>query len=78
MIKIGIIGSCITRDVFNSKHVKNWKNYFEVVAYQSQVAFSSIISNPILFEKKQAVYTNMNNFAIKQIDNELEKILLVN
>lgn len=26
MIKIGIIGSCITRDVFNSEHVKNWKD----------------------------------------------------
>lgn len=52
MIKIGIIGSCITRDVFNSRHVKNWKDYFEVAAYQSQVTFPSLVSEPINYEKK--------------------------
>lgn len=73
MIKIGIIGSCITRDVFNSEHVKNWKDYFEVVAYQSQVTFPSLVSDPIIYEKSEAVYENMNDFEIRQINNELDK-----
>ncbi|MCO7053723.1 hypothetical protein NAG82_09650, partial [Staphylococcus epidermidis] len=67
MIKIGIIGSCITRDVFNSRHVKNWKDYFEVAAYQSQVTFPSLVSEPINYEKNEATYNNMNDFEIEQI-----------
>lgn len=73
MIKIGIIGSCITRDVFNSRHVKNWKDYFEVAAYQSQVTFPSLVSEPINYEKNEATYNNMNDFEIEQINNELNK-----
>ena len=76
MIKIGIIGSCITRDAFNSAHVHNWKNYFEVVAYQSQISIPSLVSEPVIFDENNVVYKNMDNFAVNQINTELNKNIL--
>lgn len=76
MIKIGIIGSCITRDVFNSRHVKNWKEFFDVTAYQSQITLPSLMSTEVKYNQSNAVYKNMDNFSINQINTELNKSIL--
>ncbi|MEB7466191.1 DUF6270 domain-containing protein [Mammaliicoccus sciuri] len=78
MTKIGIIGSCITRDVFNSKHVKNWKEFFDVTAYQSQITIPSLMSVPVVYNQSNAVYKNMDDFSINQINTELSKSILSN
>lgn len=76
MITLSIIGSCITRDVFNSKHVKNWKSNYEVLSYQSQITFPSLMSRPIEYDKKHAEYKNMDDFSINQIQTEMNKSIL--
>ncbi|PTE32517.1 DUF6270 domain-containing protein, partial [Staphylococcus equorum] len=76
MITLSIIGSCITRDVFNSKHVTNWKSNYEVLSYQSQITFPSLMSRPIEYDKKHAEYKNMDDFSINQIQTEMNKSIL--
>lgn len=45
-IKIATIGSCVTRDNFNSSFNPYYKDYFEVIAHQNQVAIPSLMSEP--------------------------------
>nr|WP_257719725.1 DUF6270 domain-containing protein [Staphylococcus equorum] len=52
------------RDVFNSEHVKNWNDYFEVTAYQSQVTFPSLVSEPINNELDKNFIYKMKNSSI--------------
>lgn len=76
MKTVGIIGSCISRDVFNSKHVNNWKEFFDVTAYQSQITIPSLISKPVKYDENNAEYNNMDDFSINQINTELNKTVL--
>lgn len=47
MTKVAIFGSCITRDNFNTKFNKNYKDFFEISLFQNQVSMLSIMSNQI-------------------------------
>ncbi|UQW81257.1 accessory Sec system protein Asp2 [Staphylococcus edaphicus] len=43
-IKIATIGSCITRDNFNTKINPNYKKFFNVIAHQNQTTMLSLMS----------------------------------
>ena len=49
-IKIAAVGSCISRDPFNSLFNKDWKQYFEFTAYQFQGSMISLMSPPISYD----------------------------
>lgn len=46
VVKVGVFGSCVTRDVFTTIFNKNYKNYFEVVASAQRSSFISLMSKP--------------------------------
>lgn len=46
-VKIATIGSCITRDNFNTKFNPNYKSYFDVIAHQNQTTLPSLMSNEL-------------------------------
>jgi hypothetical protein len=50
-IKIGIIGSCVSRDNFNSKFISNYKDYYSCVFHQNQMSMISLAAKPIPFEE---------------------------
>lgn len=45
--RVAIIGSCATRDIFNSKFVENYKEQYEVVADQQHMSIISLMSESI-------------------------------
>ena len=55
-IKVAILGSCISRDNFNSQFNSNYSMFFKCVLHQHQSTFLSIMSDPIPF--KEDSYTN--------------------
>lgn len=45
-VKIAVLGSCATRDNFNSKFNENYKDFYECVLTQNQSSIISIVSDP--------------------------------
>lgn len=52
-IKIAVIGSCVSRDGFNSKFVKNYKEFYQCVLSQNHMSMISLLSDPIPFMPKK-------------------------
>ena len=50
--KIAILGSCISRDVFNSHFVQNYKDYFELTADAQRTSIISLLQDPLSIDKK--------------------------
>ncbi|WP_088012307.1 DUF6270 domain-containing protein [Gottfriedia acidiceleris] len=46
-IKIAVIGSCVSRDIFNSKFIPYHKELFEVVSTAWQTSFTSLVAKPV-------------------------------
>ncbi|PTI83707.1 hypothetical protein BU071_12540, partial [Mammaliicoccus vitulinus] len=46
-VKIATIGSCVTRDNFNTKFNPNYKGFLQVVDHQNQTAIPSLMSEQI-------------------------------
>lgn len=49
-IKIGVIGSCVSRDSFNSKFIENYRDYYTCVFHQNQMSMISLAAKPIPFD----------------------------
>lgn len=49
--RLAVMGSCLTRDVFNSRFNLNYKHYFECVLTQNQTSFISLMSPPVEYDK---------------------------
>lgn len=54
-IKVAVIGSCVTRDLFNSKFVSNYKDFYECVSTVWQTSMISFMSDrtEIMEEQKE-------------------------
>ncbi|MBM7645889.1 hypothetical protein JOD45_002114 [Scopulibacillus daqui] len=46
-IKVGVIGSCVSRDVFNSKFINNYKDIYECVSTAWQSSIISFVSKSV-------------------------------
>ncbi|PTE30977.1 hypothetical protein BUY94_12680, partial [Mammaliicoccus fleurettii] len=46
-VKIATIGSCVTRDNFNTKFNPNYKNFLQIIDHQNQTAIPSLMSNQL-------------------------------
>ncbi|MGP5698730.1 DUF6270 domain-containing protein [Glutamicibacter arilaitensis] len=47
LIKVAVIGSCVTRDIFNRTFNPGYKDLFECVALANQVSIVSLMSPPV-------------------------------
>ncbi|WP_285005155.1 DUF6270 domain-containing protein, partial [Lactococcus formosensis] len=47
MDKLAIFGSCISRDNFNTRFNKNYKEFFEVGVFRNQTSILSIMSEKV-------------------------------
>lgn len=52
-IKIAVIGSCVSRDGFNSKFIKDYKEYYQCVLTQNHMSMISLVSEPTPFLPKK-------------------------
>ncbi|GAA1358219.1 hypothetical protein GCM10009596_10860 [Arthrobacter rhombi] len=44
---VGVVGSCVSRDPFNSRLVPQWKQYFDFHGQQYQTSFASFMADPL-------------------------------
>lgn len=51
-VKIGVIGSCVSRDNFNTQFIGNYKDYYSCVFHQNQMSMISLAAEPIPFEAR--------------------------
>ena len=49
--KIGVLGSCVSRDAFNSNFVPDYKDFFEVIISAQRTSLISIMQEPCLIEE---------------------------
>lgn len=75
-IKLAIIGSCPSRDPFNSKFGTGYKNFYEVVMTHFQMSVISSMSEPVEYEEKKL--EGVNPAKINEVKSDLEKDLLSN
>jgi len=66
-INIGILGSCVSRMVFNSTINKTYKNFFKVELDVQRSLFASLIQNPVKFtEEDITVYPENKDNTVKR------------
>lgn len=71
MKKIAVLGSCVSRDSFNSKFIPDYKKYYSCVVHQNQMSMISLAAKPIPFDEK--LIDNLSPFDTKHFRTELDK-----
>ena len=71
MQKIAVLGSCVSRDPFNSKFISDYKNYYSCVLHQNQMSMISLGAKPIPFDSK--LINNLSPFDTRHFRTELDK-----
>jgi hypothetical protein len=74
-IKIAVLGSPVTLDVFNPLFVKKTRNFYNCVLSQNQISFISLMSNPIPFEHTK-IDNQPDEYSKENIYKELSKEVL--
>lgn len=69
--KIAVLGSCVTRDIFNSKFNQGYKKYFDCILTQNQTSIISLMSNPIPLDETKI--DNLNDYDIWNVRTEFTK-----
>lgn len=79
VINIGILGSCVSRDSFNSNFNKNYSQFFNVNLSLGRTSFISIMSKPIKFNPESIKInpdTKKNKFRTIVLKQDFEKSIL--
>jgi hypothetical protein len=71
MFKIAVLGSCVSRDSFNSKFIPDYKNYYSCLLHQNQMSMISLAAKPIPFNNE--LIDNLKPFDAKHFRTELDK-----
>ncbi|RYL95170.1 hypothetical protein EWI07_03900 [Sporolactobacillus sp. THM7-4] len=74
-IKVAVVGSCVTRDVFNSRFVKNYKKYYNCILTQNQSSMISLMSDPVLFDSSK-IDNQKDTYSLKNTRQDLTKEIL--
>lgn len=73
---VSIIGSCQSRDIFNSKFINNYKDYFRVYSYYTMTSMLSVMSPDIKYNFNNLEKSTMKHHNIDHWYYELEKPIL--
>ncbi|KMJ58074.1 hypothetical protein AB685_14790 [Bacillus sp. LL01] len=74
--KIGVLGSCVTRDNFNSTFNPNYKSQYDCIVHQNQASLISLMSEPIPYNPQDT--TLSRPYDTWQIKTEFTKEFLTN
>ncbi|SEK66575.1 hypothetical protein SAMN05216439_1280 [Methanobrevibacter gottschalkii] len=75
-IRVGILGSCATRDLFTTNYNKDYKKYFELIFSYERISLISLFQNPIKFDEEDLkIYpeNGNNRFRTKNLKNDFNK-----
>lgn len=62
---VGVFGSCVSRDLFNSQIVPNYKTFFQIISYSQRTSIISLMQNNIKFDEKDIIFENNYNDSIR-------------
>lgn len=62
---VGVFGSCVSRDLFNSKIVPNYKTFFQIISYSQRTSIISLMQNSVNFDEMDILSENNHNDSIK-------------
>lgn len=74
-IRVGILGSCVTREVFTT-YYNDYKNHFDLIFSHERESLISLFQDPIEFDEEDIkIYpdSKKNRFRSKNIFNDLSK-----
>lgn len=71
-IKIAVIGSCVSRDAFNSQFIKDYKQFYKCVLTQNHVSMISLMSEPIPYLPEK-ITGNISDFNKQILLTDLSK-----
>lgn len=75
-LKVSIIGSCQSRDIFNSKFIGDYKKRFEILSYFTMSSMLSVMSRPVEYNYENLERAKTNNYQKERFYCELEKNIL--
>lgn len=73
MVKIAVIGSCVSRDIFNRIFIKNHREYFDCCLYQHQMSIISLMAPPIPYEEEDLNQHTLTKTNFEHFKSELQK-----
>lgn len=74
---VAILGSCVSRDIFNEKVISNVNDYFRLLSYAHQPSLISIMSKPIPYYYKNLSSKSKSVLGRDHFREELEKQFLL-
>ncbi|MEI2379853.1 DUF6270 domain-containing protein [Priestia megaterium] len=74
MIKVAVLGSCVTRDNFNRTFNPNYKEFYECVLLQNQSSLISLMASPVTFSPEEI--DHLNEWDQWNVRTDLEKTFL--
>lgn len=73
-LKVAIIGSCVSRDMFNSKIIPNYKDIYEVVSTVWQTSMTSLVSKKVnLSDADLKLSTEISKHRANTLKRDLKK-----
>ena len=79
--KIAVLGSCISRDLFNSHFVPNYKDFFDLVFDAQRTTMISLMQDSVVIDNNLLdilPHNPKNNARTKFITEDLNKVFLKN
>lgn len=75
LVNIAVLGSCVTRDVFNSRFISNYKKFYDCILTQNQSSIISLMSNPIPYDPSK-IDNQADDYSKWNVRTELTKEML--
>ena len=72
-MNVSIIGSCHSRDMFNSNFIENYKDYFRLQSYFTLTSMLSVMSRPIKYNHNKLIESGFRDRKIERLYYEFEK-----
>ncbi|OCA84639.1 DUF6270 domain-containing protein [Bacillus sp. FJAT-27986] len=73
-IKVAVLGSCATRDNFNSKFNPNYKEFYECILTQNQTSLISLMSSPLIYTENDI--GELNDYDRWNVETDFSKSFL--
>lgn len=75
-MNVSIIGSCHTRDIFNSKFISNYKEYFKLCSYFPRTSMLSVVGKPVAYNYPRLMESSLSELQKEKWYYEFEKPVL--
>jgi len=75
-VKVAVLGSCVTRDNFNSQFNENYKEFYECIALQNQSSIISLMGKPVQYKPEEI--DGLNEWDRWNVKTDLDKTFLTN